>query len=287
MNRAKLWRGFTIIEVAIFLAVTGLLFVSVTVGVQNSIFQQRFNDSVQNFAEFLRNIYAETMNVQNTGGGRSEYAIYGKLVTFGEEVDLNNCPVNNSANAKAGCTSNPARNAVFVYNVIGNVGDIESGNIISSLVDLNVNVVIAENHSLRPVGIVEDYVPRWGAHIESTNNYSNFRGAVIVLRHPRSGNVYTFIMKGRTLNINKEVANYLNATDRDLATGQAAIHNLLVSELQSSFSQAQADFCINPNAGERYSARRDVIITKNARNSSGVVINATDNSDGGNQCNHN
>ena len=35
-------RGFTMIEVALFLAITGALFAGVTVGVQNSIFQQRY-----------------------------------------------------------------------------------------------------------------------------------------------------------------------------------------------------------------------------------------------------
>ena len=39
--------GFTIIEVALFLALTGFLFVAIAVGVQNSIHQQRQNDAVQ------------------------------------------------------------------------------------------------------------------------------------------------------------------------------------------------------------------------------------------------
>ena len=54
-------RGFTLIEVALFLVVTGALFAAVTIGVQNSIYQQRQNDAVQNFAEFIRSAYAATM----------------------------------------------------------------------------------------------------------------------------------------------------------------------------------------------------------------------------------
>ena len=83
MKRVR--RGFTLVEVALFLAITAAIFVSIAVGTQNSIFQQRYNDAVQNFAEFLRSMYSQVTNVQSEGYGRSEYAIYGKLVNFEED----------------------------------------------------------------------------------------------------------------------------------------------------------------------------------------------------------
>ena len=82
--------GFTLVEVALFLAITGLVFAGIVVGTQNSIFQQRYNDAVQNFAEFLRSMYSQVTNVQSEGHGRSEYAIYGKLVNFEEDENGNN-----------------------------------------------------------------------------------------------------------------------------------------------------------------------------------------------------
>ena len=106
--------GFTLIEVAIFLAVTGVLFVSVTVGVQNSIYQQRYNDSVQNFIELWRNIYAGVANVQNiwSSNGTSNEAIYGKLVAFG--YDPNGKKQNNDAGEGQKIT---------VFNVIAEVDE--------------------------------------------------------------------------------------------------------------------------------------------------------------------
>ena len=83
------WRGFTLIEVSLFLAITAAVFVAIAVGTQNSIFQQRYNDAVQNFAEFLRTAYSQVSNVQSEGTGRTDTAIYGKLVVFGDE-DGNN-----------------------------------------------------------------------------------------------------------------------------------------------------------------------------------------------------
>lgn len=69
--------GFTLVEIVLFLAITSLLFVGIIAGTNNSIFQQRYNDSVQNFAEFLRRIYSEVANPQSVGDGRSDSAIYG------------------------------------------------------------------------------------------------------------------------------------------------------------------------------------------------------------------
>ena len=88
MRRVR--RGFTLVEVSLFLAITAAVFVGVAVGTQNSIFQQRYNDAVQNFAEFLRSMYSQVTNVQSEGHGRSEYAIYGKLVNFEEDENGNN-----------------------------------------------------------------------------------------------------------------------------------------------------------------------------------------------------
>ena len=79
------WRGFTLVEVSLFLAITAAIFVGIAVGTQNSIFQQRYNDAVQSFAEFLRTVYSQVTNVQNESAGRSDKAIYGKLVKFNEE----------------------------------------------------------------------------------------------------------------------------------------------------------------------------------------------------------
>ena len=65
MNR-RVRRGFTLVEVSLFLAVTGLLFIGIVAGVQGSMSQQRYNDSVQSFAEFLRSAYSQVMNVENS-----------------------------------------------------------------------------------------------------------------------------------------------------------------------------------------------------------------------------
>ena len=88
MKRSR--HGFTLIEVVLFLGLTAALFAGIVVGTQASIYQQRYNDGVQNFAEFMRSVYSQVSNVQNEQTGRSQYAIYGKVVTFGVDADGRN-----------------------------------------------------------------------------------------------------------------------------------------------------------------------------------------------------
>ena len=58
-------KGFTIIEVILFVAISGLLTSMLMVGVSMSINRQQYRDSVQSYAGFLRNEYSKVVNVEN------------------------------------------------------------------------------------------------------------------------------------------------------------------------------------------------------------------------------
>src|SRR5690606_34898808 len=57
--------GFTIIEVMLFLAITGALAVSILVGSGAAIGQQRYNDSVNSFKGLIQDQYSQITNVIN------------------------------------------------------------------------------------------------------------------------------------------------------------------------------------------------------------------------------
>lgn len=57
--------GFTIIEVVLFLAVSGLLTAMLLASVGASIQRQQYRDAVQSFASFIRSEYAKVVNVEN------------------------------------------------------------------------------------------------------------------------------------------------------------------------------------------------------------------------------
>ena len=191
-------RGFTLIEISLFLVLTAALFVGVAVGTSNSIFQQRYNDSVQDFAEFLRTMYSKVMNVEGVGTGMTEKAIYGRLVTFGEKCSLTGEPLRVNAQCGDGTIGERDREvvAVYAYDIIGQIGDLGSGSTLEKLKALNANVLIGsgdafETDEYYKTGTVDSYNTRWSAKIEKEDG-SGFTGSILIVRHPRSGTVYTY-----------------------------------------------------------------------------------------------
>ncbi|MDB5177335.1 MAG: hypothetical protein JWN75_1003 [Candidatus Saccharibacteria bacterium] len=65
-------RGFTIIEVMLFLAITGGLFAALMVGVNTGITQQRYLDSVRSYKALVQNQYSEVLNTRNDNAGNTK-----------------------------------------------------------------------------------------------------------------------------------------------------------------------------------------------------------------------
>lgn len=252
MKKGK--RGFTLVEVAIFLAVTGVLFLGVTAGVQTSVYQQRRSDSVQNFIEFLRGVYSEVENVQNDAHkGNSEQAIYGRLVTFGESVNLTG---NNIGSED--------KNRIFVYTVVGSINSESgqaSGKIQDALKDRKMDVrQISDESGTITAGYASEYIPKWGAVINpacsgANCSYEPLKGTLLIARHPNSGTIWTLYRPG-TLEVNAAIAGNRSPFDE---------------AVWSSFSyDNNVDFCVNPSGEEGATDRTDVRLIAGARNASGI-----------------
>ena len=249
--------GFTLVEISLFLAITAAIFVGVAIGTSNSIFQQRYNDAVQNYVEFLRTVYSQVSNVQSESNGRSEEAIYGKLVTFER--------------------GNNGDNKIKTYNVIGdleNSANSVSGNgVLDKLKELNANIIVEKDDgSYGSVGFVDSYVPRWSSQIQTidgwNDGYELFTGMLLIVRSPSSGTVYTYATDD---NVETDYDKYID----DLNGGVATLGGLL--DLYS-FTSKDVDFCINPNGSEKSNLRRDVRVVAKARNASGIEIISDDES---------
>ncbi|MBQ2695231.1 prepilin-type N-terminal cleavage/methylation domain-containing protein [Candidatus Saccharibacteria bacterium] len=308
--------GFTLIEVALFLALTGVLFVGIAVGTQNTITEQRYNDSVQNFAEFLRGIYSEVSNPQSISAGRSETtAIYGKLVVFGEDAGLDGNEI----------LDNEQR--VFVYDVVGEVANSTTlkgtGSVVSLLNELNANVVVpvkrggdssggdeilllkkdgiyrkknnvgdefekvnstTDDYVMEPAGIVESYAPRWQAEIEKTNGGDgSYRSGSINGENDRWTGSILVVRHPRSGTVNTLVAEGTvievnKAIEEYEEKKEISIVSMLLTDKLGDFKATQVDFCINHYGwGNPSSTRRDIRIEKDARNASAVeIINLDD-----------
>lgn len=257
--------GFTLIEVSLFLAVTGLLFMGIIIGTQNALRNQRFYDSTQNFVEFLKNVYSQVSNPQSQGQGNGDLAIYGKLVVFGQNTGLDGTTVNNDSIQR-----------VYVYDIVGDAVGTGSGDVLNMMISLNANVVKpayggATVTKLDYAGLVEDYVPRWDAQIEVKGGHTPYKGSILIIRHPSSGTINTLVSDA-IVQVNSAVR---QANSVLAAGGSYNYKNILKNYLtvSGSFKPREIDFCVNPEGTSAASSlRRNVRLAENARNSSGVML---------------
>lgn len=187
--------GFTVIELMLFLGVTGVLFTVLMVGVNSNITQQRYRESVLNLSTLIQNQYAEVANAQNersdslkctvSSEGSGSEAV--KRITISEQA-----------------SSNSPRGQSMPCVLLGRavqVTDMGAAVKMSSVV----GVEPASSETIASVGDIEAlkaYSPQlttyndrslpidWGARLMS--NHETSTTSILILRSPASGLLRVF-----------------------------------------------------------------------------------------------
>lgn len=200
--------GFTVIEVMLFLGVTGLLAIGVLAGSGVAIGQQRYRDSVNTFKSFLQEQYSESANVVNARTGEWNCG--------------SNARVNEQANGgEARGTSDCVLLGRFIS--INETGkELRAANVTAYRVqgaeEANNDIEeIAENYRLAqsPVELEESEV-NWGATIVRPKSTNPQPISMLIVRSPLSGATLTFTAPGNTTNLNELVTQQNLATERNL-----------------------------------------------------------------------
>lgn len=324
--------GFTIIEVILVLAISTALAVAILGTITGNIHRQRFVDSYTDLVNYLRSAYTSTINVQNPRlyaeesgfsctinsiwdengrlttntdtdnyPGRSRCAIYGKLITFGE-----NDPETGTPTTKVHMYDIIGRVYTGQMNIENSIGD----NAINSLKAVAANVVTlrSTNSSCRVhfAGQESSYIPQWQARIEQPADHQLLRGAIMIVRSPISGTVrtYTYDQSGQTFDVGQLIENLnRNAPSQSCETASleqfrpyannallygalgevsSGLSNILQYELKDSKMQNKQDFtlCLSsddiPLTPKR---RRPIRIKADGNNSSAVQLVDIDGND--------
>lgn len=87
MKKKTWWRsGFTIIEVTLVLAITGLLVVSVMGFLSGNINNRRYIDSYNELSATLKSVYSSVVNVKNPRGPMREAVFIARLILCGMKM---------------------------------------------------------------------------------------------------------------------------------------------------------------------------------------------------------
>lgn len=171
--------GFSIIEVMLFLAISGALTVAVLVGAGTSISQQRYRDSVNSLSNLLQQQYSEVTTVRNdrdtkwtcdgvaglveapAGGasrGTTDCAVIGKYLSLDDKK-------------------------VTIQTVIGKTTALNEGDDIVALGEANLSLSAIDR---------QEYVIEWGAAMQRINKTPTAT-TVLIVRSPTTGSIRTFI----------------------------------------------------------------------------------------------
>lgn len=314
--------GFTIVETTLVLAISALMLMGFMAGIAGRIGAERYSDATYDYADFLRRIYTETINVEITRSGsiadqnkyctlagqeaaaagnlsenpedkayagypgRSGCAVYGKVISFGEDS---------------------TGDTIYVYDVIGSAVDInhpltetdtanELAAVYADLLSYNKNS--DGTCSLKTAGLSEAFKPQWSTRIEKSGNTSElFKGAVMMVRSPMSGSVRTYVMTDQVLEVQKMIAAHkdgscsagLSSTVNDVTNNKTSLvrHIKTESNGNNNFELKDADFCIgSEQLFSTIGKRNNVRILADGRNVNSVLFVETDlsSANGGNRC---
>lgn len=248
MNTQKT-QGFTVIEVVLFLAISGLLGIGIMATAASSINQERYRDSVRSLHSYLQKQYSDVFNVQNGRGGNQF-----RCSQNGTVVDTTASSGIPQSRGTSECTI-----AGKVVDVIGDNGRIVRSQPVYATYDpmrdltLPANDIDALKKSRLVVGPAsldnDEYSLEWQTSLANTSGGAQqFR--LLIVRSPLSGMVRTYAESAATLQ----------------PSTTTTINSLLTSGTMMDITA-----CVNPDGlftGQKLGVR----IARNAASSSGVTL---------------
>jgi type II secretory pathway pseudopilin PulG len=236
----KAQTGFTIIEVMLFLAITGMLSAAILVGSGVAIGQQRYRDSVNSLQSYIQQQYSQVANVTN---GRDQ----------GWTCDSNGnvTQVANPSNGEARGTSDCVLIGRFI--TVDSTGTkLTSSNVAAyrNPVGATQSSDIAEitaNYKLGIIPIDQDAQDvSWSATIVKPKTAIPMAISILVLRSPLSGSILTFAQEG--------------------------IQTNLLGMVSAANESTQHDLCVSGSTGTFVGKRMEVLITPYATSQSAIQI---------------
>lgn len=183
-------QGFTIIEVILFLAITGLLAVTLLTGWTTMINTQRYRDSVKTVQSFIQQQYGQVYNVQNGRDADLNCATGG---ADGPEVgDGSSKPVGQTACIVMGRYIHVTGGTkIEVYSIIGEDGE--------SAPTAEDNTIILERNPIRLDQSLNTDDSKldipWQARVVDGNTVNTLNAVIAIVRSPQTGAVHTYSKK--------------------------------------------------------------------------------------------
>ena len=290
MVRQNKRRGFTIIEVMLVLALTGLLFVGLIAGFGGSLARQRYKDTTQDLASNLRRLYSLVADTQVQIRDNSS-ACYGLKDASGSVME-------GRANANRG------RSDCVVYGVAASIykDRIETTQILgkdikaisteidtTSLTDLELlmaadanNLVAMKdkngaNCKIKLAGDMDNYTLKWGAKLKTTGGITHkdedVKATILIFRSPRNGGIRTYVWKDVVHDYSHNPLSYAEFAkgNYNCSSSTGMLNSYGINSYLNNFAEEELKFCIEAGDGMVYGNNRRMIRIKKGGHSSSAV----------------
>jgi type II secretory pathway pseudopilin PulG len=176
-------RGFTIIELILFLGITGAMFAALMIGVNTSIAQQRYKESVTSYRALLEQQYAEVSHPRNDRDNKW---------TCSDDGGVQQAPNGGDARGTSNCVLLGRYIEIKANGTAVETGDVIGvqplGNV--TLTD-DIAALIAYTPRLSPI-TPETRDVEWDSTLQTTAQRPS-SASYLILRSPLSGLVRTFV----------------------------------------------------------------------------------------------
>ena len=303
-------KGFTIIEVMLFLALSGFLLVGILAGTGSSIANQRYKDAVQDAADALRSAYSFVADTQVETRDKKQGACGGTV----EGADYGS---DNEANLYRGRTTCAVYGAVVMIDgnriqtttVIGRdyfdfvraAQEVSAGKNVSEEFAEDVKVALNPTSDLAllkalhvnnlayqcgTMASCKDISVPGGSKVQRLKWDTIFKAprsaeqsknedlklTLLIYRSPVNGVIRTISMS-KAIEYNGKVVDY--AKDSFTSLKDQGIYQFFENDAAGNPQLTQKDLylCIDSNGAESYADHRRIIkITRNAHSQSGVIL---------------
>lgn len=199
-------KGFTLIEIILFLAITSLMLMGILASSGSSVSRQRYTDTAYSLQSSIQDLYTETLNTRNTtstnitcqtdgsvgyGGAGSVPRGQTKCVVLGKYL-----------------TSSDDGKTLISYSVVGYQQS-------SPAAPDDLSVLQSYNMKTLPASIDQESM-QWGVAMQKASPVGSPRFTLLILRAPTSGVVRTFVNEINSSAITKDLIVNTTAMQKNL-----------------------------------------------------------------------
>ncbi len=311
INRGEELKGFTIIEVMLFLALSGFLMVGILAGTGSSIANQRYKDAVQDAAEALRKAYSFVSDTQvsernaedgicnttisdenpkskgDSGRGRTNCAVYGAVVTIYKDRIQTTSLIGKDyhdyvrlLNSKTAYDSATEEERALLNNTdiddITLLGALKANNLAYHCDGAN-----SSDCHVAVAGSVQTRKLKWDTLLKQPNKgdekNKDLSITLIIYRSPITGAIRTVVMDKAISDGSDAVIDYDSLPSDSTNPADYGVYGYIAGKKTEKFVQKDVYFCVDSNGMDSYADHNRVIhIVKNAHSQTGIVIEDMD-----------